>query len=480
MRAELARVLPSLSEYAGASPVRSRTSATAPTARCGELLERLAATKPLVLVLDDVHWADSASIDLLGALLRRPPAAAVLLALGARPRQLPERLAGALERAHRAGALDAARARARSGATRPRSCSAKASTARSPTRSTRRAAATRSTWSSSRGRRTAAARARRRATLSLGGVEVPRGRGRRAHGGARRCCPSRRAPLLDGAAVAGDPFEPDLAAAAAGVDEDAAVAGARRAARADLVRRTDVPRRFRFRHPLVRRPSTRRRPAAGGSARTSAARRRSPSAARRAGARTPRGARRRARRPGRARRAARGRRGVMLRAPASAARWFGAALRLLPDERRSRGAAGAALARAAALAATAASSRRAARPRRERSRWCPTTRSRCWVRLTVACAGVEHFLGRHDLARTRLAEALERLPDRATPEGVALMLELAIDGMFRADYVATRRWAVRALEAARPLGDTPLVATAGAIVMLGGACSGEVAEAESC
>ena len=31
-----------------------------------------------------------------------------------------------------------------------------------------------------------------------------------------------------------------------------------------------------------------------------------------------------------------------------------------------------------------------------------------WVQLTVACAGVEHFLGRHDLAQKRLAEALDR------------------------------------------------------------------------
>ena len=64
---------------------RSRTSATARTARCASCSSVLAATEPLVLVLDDVHWADPASVELLGALLRRPPAAAVLLALGARP-----------------------------------------------------------------------------------------------------------------------------------------------------------------------------------------------------------------------------------------------------------------------------------------------------------------------------------------------------------------------------------------------------------
>ena len=45
------------------------------------LLEQLAAAGPIVLVLDDFHWADSASIELVGALLRRPPAAPVLMTL---------------------------------------------------------------------------------------------------------------------------------------------------------------------------------------------------------------------------------------------------------------------------------------------------------------------------------------------------------------------------------------------------------------
>jgi hypothetical protein len=49
------------------------------------LLEQLAGTRPLVLVLDDFHWADSASVELLGALLGRQPAAAVLTAGGAPP-----------------------------------------------------------------------------------------------------------------------------------------------------------------------------------------------------------------------------------------------------------------------------------------------------------------------------------------------------------------------------------------------------------
>jgi predicted ATPase len=59
--------------------------------------------------------------------------------------------------------------------------------------------------------------------------------------------------VLEGASVAGDPFEPDLAASAAGISEISAVEALDELLRCDLVRVTDVPRRFRFRHPIVRR-----------------------------------------------------------------------------------------------------------------------------------------------------------------------------------------------------------------------------------
>jgi DNA-binding CsgD family transcriptional regulator len=45
------------------------------------LLERLARTGPVVVVLDDLHWADRASVELVIHLLCRPPAAPHLLAL---------------------------------------------------------------------------------------------------------------------------------------------------------------------------------------------------------------------------------------------------------------------------------------------------------------------------------------------------------------------------------------------------------------
>jgi predicted ATPase len=52
-----------------------------------KLLERLAVARPLVVLFDDLHGCDGASIELLAALLRRGPDAAVLLALAFRPMQ---------------------------------------------------------------------------------------------------------------------------------------------------------------------------------------------------------------------------------------------------------------------------------------------------------------------------------------------------------------------------------------------------------
>jgi len=98
-RSELGHVLPSLDAGAALAPERYRTHRA-----MRQLLEALAHDKPLVLVLDDVHWADPGSIELLGSLLRRSPDS-VLIAIGLRPRQVPERLHGPLDRAQRAGTL---------------------------------------------------------------------------------------------------------------------------------------------------------------------------------------------------------------------------------------------------------------------------------------------------------------------------------------------------------------------------------------
>ena len=95
--ASLAEALPSLAHDPGATvPERHRVHAA-----MRSLLAALAEDRPLVVVLDDLHWADPASVDLIAALLRRPPAAEVLLALSSRLHQAPERLEVAFARALR-------------------------------------------------------------------------------------------------------------------------------------------------------------------------------------------------------------------------------------------------------------------------------------------------------------------------------------------------------------------------------------------
>ena len=71
--------------------------------RLREFLERCAGPAGLLLVLDDMHWADAASAELLAYLLHRPPDGPVLIAVAYRPRQLWPRLAMALRDAARLG-----------------------------------------------------------------------------------------------------------------------------------------------------------------------------------------------------------------------------------------------------------------------------------------------------------------------------------------------------------------------------------------
>ncbi|MEE6261664.1 helix-turn-helix transcriptional regulator [Plantactinospora sonchi] len=59
------------------------------------MLEVLASTGPLVVLLDDLHRADSDTVDALCYLVQSPPQAAALLAFAYRTRQAPPRLRGA-------------------------------------------------------------------------------------------------------------------------------------------------------------------------------------------------------------------------------------------------------------------------------------------------------------------------------------------------------------------------------------------------
>ena len=101
------------------------------------------------------------------------------------------------------------------------------------------------------------------------------------------------------------------------------------------------------------------------------------------------------------------------------------------------------------------------------------------VRLVVGCAGIEHLLGQYPQARTRLENALDELEDSDSPEAVALQIELAIAGLYRADFEAMLSWAERAVVAATSLQDRALTAAALAVRATGAALSGTADEAQA-
>ena len=98
---ELAAVLPAVGRVpAGLQDERYRTHRAVRA-----LLEALAQRQPIVLVLDDLHWADDASLELVAHLLRRPPRGRVALALAFRPAPMRPLLATALATAERDGSV---------------------------------------------------------------------------------------------------------------------------------------------------------------------------------------------------------------------------------------------------------------------------------------------------------------------------------------------------------------------------------------
>ncbi len=80
-RAELSRVLP---EVAMAGLPRASDSALPLFESVTQLVERIAASQPLVLILEDGHWADEMSLRLLSFVIRRIPMWSALLVTTAR------------------------------------------------------------------------------------------------------------------------------------------------------------------------------------------------------------------------------------------------------------------------------------------------------------------------------------------------------------------------------------------------------------
>ncbi|MDN5861390.1 MAG: hypothetical protein L0H84_22540, partial [Pseudonocardia sp.] len=278
------------------------------------------------------------------------------------------------------------------------------------------------------------------------------------------------------AAVSGEQFDPVLAAAVAGISVDDALAGIDELAERDLVRPTEVPTRFRFRHPILHAaaygelgPGSRVL-AHGRAAEVLAARGALPTARAHHVERSAQ--------PGDERAAAvlaEAGQAASTYAPASAAAWFAAALRLLPaadaDRRRAL-----LVPMAGALAASGRIERGRDALREALAGTAPDDPSR--VDLVASCASLEYLLRRPPQARALLHEELARLPGRAVAPRAALEIELAALAVWGDDRGAALPTAHAAMTSAAAAGEPTLVCAATALGALGHLAVGDVAAGE--
>ena len=236
--------LPGQATPAGSRPGSDLTTRLRVYRAMRRLLEDLAVANGLVLILDDVHWADSASVDLLDHLVRHPPPGRVLVAIAYRPAQASARLAALLGSAAGhgqevpVGPLTFAEAEELLGA----------GMSRSRRRALHEASGGNPFYLE------ALARMDEQEPLAAGTSD-----GRELPPDVLTALRLELAGLLpltlrvaQAAAVTANEFEPALVAVAAELREDEAIAALSEMAARDIVRPASTG-RLRFRHPLVRR-----------------------------------------------------------------------------------------------------------------------------------------------------------------------------------------------------------------------------------
>ena len=414
-----------------------------------DLLDLLGGLKPVALLLDDVHWADPATLELLDHIVRRPPGRAHLVAVALRPGEAANRLAAARRSTGAGVELDV-----------------------SPLdRSAADLLLTAVEEPAERDRlfRESGGNPLLLEELALGGAsgEVPDGVVAAVSAELRGLSPTACA-LLDGAAVGGDPFEFDLAAAVAGLERTEALGALDVLVEHAIVRRTDDPRRFAFRHPVIR--------TAVYAAMPTGTRLASHEAAARALAGAPLPVRARhlaqAAAPGDLEAATTLRAAAALvrpKAPAIAADWLLAARRADPGV----GTEG--------LSMLAETLVEAGRPQAalelvdDAVAQADADDPEPQIRLAVAGSAVERLLGRHTAAKRRLQRALEQAP----PSGriaARLMADLAIAAYQRGDYGELARWAEQASKA--PEADRIVRAAASALLAVTLAFAGDRAASD--
>jgi DNA-binding CsgD family transcriptional regulator/tetratricopeptide (TPR) repeat protein len=250
--AELRQVFPSLSRVVDGAAMPA-TAAGADRYRTHhairELLELLASRRPVVVALDDVHWADAASVEVAAALLNRFRGP-LLGAFATRRR--PTRLGAVFDTLARSGygeQIDLSPLTA-----------AEADTLMDPSLDVERRGLL---YRQSGGNpfyleqlsRSAAPTDTRFDTAvgDVGGVWRPPAAVSASIRGELTALSSTTRAVVDAAAIAGESFEPRLVAAIAGRPEESTLDAFDELLTVDLVRPTDAPARFRFRHPIVRR-----------------------------------------------------------------------------------------------------------------------------------------------------------------------------------------------------------------------------------
>jgi DNA-binding CsgD family transcriptional regulator/tetratricopeptide (TPR) repeat protein len=433
----LAALLPALAGVGAAQPAPGDRHRAHRALR--DLLERLAAVRPLVVWMDDVHWADPASLDALAALVRRPPAAPVLFAVTAREGQIPAGLALALAGAYREERVIALRL-APLNETEAAELVGEAAAAIFP----------HSGGNPFYLEQLARVRDAPRVAAGRADDTVPPAVAAALAAELAELSPQARR-VLDAAAVAGDPFEPELAAAVAELPEPAALHALDELLVGALVRPAGVPRRFAFRHPVVRHAVYVATPPGwrlGAHARAA-------EVLERRGAGPVQRAHHveHAARPGDDDAIAllsTAATELQSPAPRTAARFHAAALRLLGDhpgqqERRSR------LQRVLADAQAAGGDPVAAR--RTLLDALQTAGPGERLALTVALANQEWWLGGHEDARRRLQVALGELPAQASPDRVRLRLALALTALLACELDEAQAQASDARADARAIGD---------------------------
>jgi DNA-binding NarL/FixJ family response regulator len=456
---ELARVLPSVPAGDEARRDALQDERYRAHRAVRSLLERMAARRPLVVVLDDLHWADDASLELVAHLLRRPMQGPVLLAVAFRAGQLPPWLAGALDAGARDGLVTSI-------AVRPLSSAQSDALLGEGLGAGVRARLYELTGGNPFYLEQLAGIAARDPGAFMADDElasVPESVAAALRQQVAGLSDNARL-LAWGAAVAGEPVDLQLAAATAGIDEQLALQAVDELLDARLLLPAGVPCRYRFRHPIVRRAVYE---AAGDAWRMQGHARASAALAARGGSMSARahhveqfagvgdehavsvlveaG------------------RDALARAPAGAVRWFRAALRLLPEDQSGAPRRLELLIPIAVALVAAGSLEQGLSALLDALALVPAAAGAVRARLIGACARCENLLGRHDAAHARLLRALTELADQDSPDAAALHVELAADAIFDCDFAAALEWAERGGMIARASGEPGLTAVAAAL-----------------